>query len=252
MADQDGNDGGGVGGYRREETLSEISEEHHDGGNDPLRPGRNPDTSEEVDNYGDYEQLNEDGAATSADRYLDRADGNSQPHPQDEDYYELQQHGGEAEEGVAHFHYQEQQTMTTDKEDWGEQKPDAYEAGGDYQQDGYRDAPMPAYTPSGYESPPDAAESVVSDEHGDDFTMSTTSSSQKYVAMAAKLAGEEGPSESRGQSNEQEDAIEGISDGSDEETTHSQAKAYRTRQAQVDRIGRKSKVSGLINRFESS
>eukprot|EP00562_Extubocellulus_spinifer_P001591 CAMPEP_0178480738 /NCGR_PEP_ID=MMETSP0696-20121128/5853_1 /TAXON_ID=265572 /ORGANISM="Extubocellulus spinifer, Strain CCMP396" /LENGTH=982 /DNA_ID=CAMNT_0020108193 /DNA_START=174 /DNA_END=3122 /DNA_ORIENTATION=+ len=247
---QDAYDGDDRGGYHRGESgLSEISEEYPDGGN-PAHPGGNIEASAgSIDNYGDYDepnQVNED--PTSPDIYRDRDGGNAaldmpdQPQEQEQEYYEQQQEG---EEDDAHYHYQEQE-MVTNEDNWDEQKQEVYEEG-EYEQE-FPDPTVATYTTSGYESesPPDAAESDVSGGNEDDYT---DSSSQRYVAMAKKMADEEEPSSRR--ESEHEDAIERISDGDDdEETAHSQAKAYRVR-AQADKIGRKSQVSELINRFES-
>ena len=89
------------------------------------------------------------------------------------------------------------------------------------------------------------AESDVSSKEGD---ATTETSSQKFIETAKRMAAAErdGP-----QGMADNDAVEDISDRSDDEEAHSQARAYRHR-AQAERIGRKSRVSDLINRFESS
>lgn len=230
-----------------EEPMSEISEEYQDGGDPASRPDTVPgqaETSEgSLDNYADYEEPQGDNGPPSPDRYRDRDSqvdvDMSAPvdfsNPTEEEYHEHEQ-----QEDIYYQQQYEEQVMATGEDDWGEQKQEIYKD--DYQD--YPDPPVATYTSSGdgnYEAPPDAAESDVSGNGDDDYT---NTSSQKYIAMAKKMAGEE-PSRRK---SERDDAIEDISDG---EEAHSQAKAYRHR-AQAERIGRKSRVSDLINRFESS
>ena len=95
------------------------------------------------------------------------------------------------------------------------------------------------------EAPPEMAESDVSSKEGD---ATTETSSQKFIETAKRMAAAE-RDDPQGMADN--DAIEDISDRSDDEEAHSQARAYRHR-AQAERIGRKSRVSDLINRFESS
>ena len=141
---------------------------------------------------------------------------------QDEEYYD-----------DAQYH---EQPMATDS--WGEAK---HASQYDYPREGK----------GGYdEAPPDVAESDVSSKEGGDGggDAMTETSSQKFIETAKRMAAAE---QDDPQSLLDNDAIEDISDRSDDEEAHSQARAYRHR-AQAERIGRKSRVSDLINRFESS
>lgn len=132
-----------------------------------------------------------------------------------------------------------EQPMATDS--WGEGK---HASQYDYQGGGG----------GGYdEAPPGVAESDVSSKEGGEGgdgggDAMTETSSQKFIETAKRMAAAEQDDPQR---MAQTNAIEDISDRSDDEEAHSQARAYRHR-AQAERIGRKSRVSDLINRFESS
>ena len=154
------------------------------------------------------------------------------------DYYQEQygvedtyQQQGEEYYDDAQYH---EQPMATDS--WGERK---HASQYDYQGgDGYDEAP------------PEVAESDVSSKEegeGGGGAMAETSS-QNFIGTAKRMAAAE---QNDPQSMLDNDIIEDISDRSDDEEAHSQARAYRNR-AQAERIGRKSRVSDLINRFESS
>ena len=157
-----------------------------------------------------------------------------------DDYHQEEQYDVEnayeqqGEEYYDDVQYHEQ-PMATDS--WGEAK---HASQYDY----------PEGAGGGYdEAPPDVAESDVSSkEGGEGGDAMTETSSQKFIATAKRMAAAERDDP---QSMAENDAIEDISDRSDDEEAHSQARAYRHR-AQAERIGRKSRVSDLINRFESS
>jgi len=156
-----------------------------------------------------------DGEQTYAEDNYNKQYGVEETYQEDEEHYK---DGGQYEE----------QAMATGS--WGEQKHviNQYDYQGEYD-----------------EAPPDVAESDVSSKEGDAMT---ETSSQKFIETAKRMAAAE---QDKVRRESEHDAIEDISDRSDDEEAHSQARAYRHR-AQAERIGRKSKVSDLINRFESS
>ena len=156
---------------------------------------------------------------------------------QGEEYYDDVVEYQEGEEYYDDEAQYQEQPMATDS--WGERK---HASQYDYQGGsggGYDDKEKEE------EAPPEMAESDVSSKEGD---ATTETSSQKFIETAKRMAAAErdGP-----QGMADNDAVEDISDRSDDEEAHSQARAYRHR-AQAERIGRKSRVSDLINRFESS
>ena len=177
-----------------------------------------------------------------AKAYDDQAQGYGEDYHEypDQEYVEEEQYDVEdayeqqGEEYYDDVQYHEQ-PMATDS--WGEAK---HASQYDY----------PEGAGGGYdEAPPDVAESDVSSkEGGEGGDAMTEPSSQKFIETAKRMAAAERDDP---QSMAENDVIEDISDRSDDEEAHSQARAYRHR-AQAERIGRKSRVSDLINRFESS
>ena len=164
----------------------------------------------------------------AANDYADEEDYHEHPEDYDvEDNYEQQ-----GEEYYDNVQYHEQ-PMATDE--WGEGEHVGqydYQGGGD----GYDEAP------------PDVAESDVSSKEGagdDGGDAMSETSSQKFIETAKRMAAAE---QNDPQSMVENDTIEDMSRG---EEAHSQARAYRHR-AQAERIGRKSRVSEMINQFESS
>lgn len=181
--------------------------------------GANDYADDNAQEYGEDYQEYPDPEYVEGDYYQEQYDVEDTYHQQGQEYYD-----------DAQYH---EQPMATDS--WGEGKHASqydYEGG-----DGYDEAP------------PDVAESDVSSKEGGEGggDAMTETSSQKFIETAKRMAAAE---QDDPQIMLENDAIEAISDRSDDEEAHSQARAYRHR-AQAERIGRKSRVSDLINRFES-
>lgn len=110
------------------------------------------------------------------------------------------------------------------------------------------------------EAPPEVAESDVSSKEGGgesrDKIGRKLSESSLIIEEAKRIAASEGTDSQSmeveiGGDNRRISAVEDISDRSDDDEAHAQARAYR-HQAQAERKERKSRVSDLIQQFESS
>ena len=257
---------------------SELSDEYYDGVQPSEGAAHAQQSENTLDQYADHEPAAADdyGPPPSPHRYDDGGQGNrvdlsapidfsqqqaagandyadDQAQAYGEDYHEYPD-----QEYVEDDYHQEEQY---DVDDTYEQQSEEYYGDAQYYEqpmatDSWGEAKhanqydYPGDGGGGYDdAPPDVAESDVSSkEGGEGGDAMTETSSQKFIETAKRMAAAE---QDDPQSLLDNDAIEDISDRSDDEEAHSQARAYRHR-AQAERIGRKSRVSDLINRFESS